>query len=107
VTFNTAATYVAPLANGSSIVANVDANYSSKVYFDNSNAARLSQDAVWVAGAQVSWRSPDRKIEAGAFARNLFDKTYVVSISNIDSLGEDLLSMNRPRSLGVFLRYHY
>jgi iron complex outermembrane receptor protein len=30
-----------------------------------------------------------------------------VSISNIDSLGEDLLSMNRPRSLGVFLRYHY
>lgn len=107
VTFNTAATYVAPLANGSSIVANVDANYSSKVYFDNSNASRLSQDAVWVAGAQVSWRSPDRKIEAGAFARNLFDKTYVVSISNIDSLGEDLLSMNRPRSLGVFLRYHY
>lgn len=107
VTFNTSATWVAPLANGSSIVANVDANYSSKVYFDNSNASRLSQDAVWIAGAQVSWRSPDQKIEAGAFARNLFDKTYVVSISNIDSLGEDLLSMNRPRSLGVFLRYHY
>ncbi|MBO9710317.1 MAG: TonB-dependent receptor [Caulobacter sp.] len=107
VTFNTSATWVAPLANGSSVVANVDANYSSKVYFDNSNASRLSQDSVWIAGAQVSWRSPDQKIEAGAFARNLFDKTYVVSISNIDSLGEDLLSMNRPRSLGVFLRYHY
>lgn len=107
VTFNAAATWVAPLANGASIVANVDANYSSKVYFDNSNAERLSQDAVWIAGAQVSWRSPDQKIEVGAFARNLFDKTYVVSISNIDSLGEDLLSMNRPRSLGAFLRYHY
>ncbi|WP_421738717.1 TonB-dependent receptor [Caulobacter sp.] len=107
VTFNAAATWVAPLANGASILANVDANYSSRVYFDNSNAARLSQDAVWVAGAQASWRSPDRKIEAGAFARNLFDKTYAVSISNIDSLGVDLLSNNRPRSLGVFLRYHY
>ena len=107
VTFNTSATYVAPLANGASIVANADANYSSKVYFDNSNAERLSQDSVWIVGAQVSWRSPDQTIEAGAFARNLFDKTYVVSISNIDSLGEDLLSMNRPRSLGVFLRYHY
>lgn len=107
VTFNAAATYVAPLPSGASIVANADANYSSKVYFDNSNAQRLSQDSVWIAGAQVSWRSPDQKIEAGAFARNLFDKTYVVSISNIDSLGEDLLSMNRPRSLGVFLRYHY
>lgn len=107
VTFNAAANWVAPLASGASIVANVDANYSSRVYFDNSNAARLSQDAVWVAGAQVSWRSPDQKIEAGAFARNLFDKTYAVSISNIDSLGVDLLSYNRPRSFGVFLRYHY
>lgn len=107
VTFNAAATWVAPLENGASIVANVDANYSSKVYFDNSNADRLSQDAVWIAGAQLSWRSPDQKIEAGAFARNLFDKTYTVAISNIDSLGVDLLSYNRPRSLGVFLRYHY
>ncbi|HWU81188.1 MAG TPA: TonB-dependent receptor [Caulobacter sp.] len=107
VMFNVAATYVAPLANGAAIVANVDANYSSKVYFDNSNAERLSQDAAWIAGAQVSWRSPDQKIEVGAFARNVFDKTYVVSISNIDSLGEDLLSMNRPRSIGAFLRYHY
>lgn len=107
ITFNAAATWVAPLENGASIVANVDANYSSKVYFDNSNADRLSQDAVWIAGAQLSWRSPDQKIEAGAFARNLFDKTYTVAISNIDSLGVDLLSYNRPRSLGVFLRYHY
>lgn len=107
VTFNVAANYVAPLASGASIVANVDANYSSKAYFENSNAPRLSQDSVWVAGAQLSWRSPDQTIEAGAFARNLFDKSYVVSISNIDSLGEDLLTMNRPRSLGVFLRYHY
>ena len=106
-TFNAAATWIAPLANGASILANLDANYSSKVYFDNSNAPRLSQDAVWVAGAQLSWRSPDQALEAGVFARNLFDKTYVVSISNIDSLGEDLLSYNRPRSLGVFLRYHY
>jgi iron complex outermembrane receptor protein len=107
VTFNVAANYVAPLASGASIVANVDANYSSKAYFENSNAPRLSQDSVWVAGAQLSWRSPDQTIEAGAFVRNLFDKSYVVSISNIDSLGEDLLTMNRPRSLGVFLRYHY
>lgn len=107
VTFNAAATYVAALPSGGAVVANVDANYASRVYFDNSNADRLSQDAVWLAGAQLSWRSPDQAVEAGVFARNLFDKSYVVSISNIDSLGEDLLSMNRPRSLGAFLRYHY
>ncbi|WP_068875066.1 MULTISPECIES: TonB-dependent receptor [unclassified Phenylobacterium] len=107
VTFNVAATYSHPLASGARLNGTVDAAYSSKIYFDNSNAERLSQDAVWVAGAQGSWISPDGTIEAGVFARNLFDKTYKVSISNIDSLGVDLLTLNRPRSLGVFLRYRY
>lgn len=107
VTFNVAATYSHPLASGARLSGTVDAAYSSKIYFDNSNAERLSQDAVWVAGAQGSWISPDGTIEAGVFARNLFDETYKVSISNIDSLGVDLLTLNRPRSLGVFLRYRY
>ena len=62
---------------------------------------------VWIAGAQASWRSPDTSIEAGVFARNVFNEDYFVSISNIDSLGQDLLTYNKPRSLGVFLRYHY
>lgn len=106
-TFNIAASYSLPLANGSELNATFDAAHSSKIYFDNSNADRLSQDAVWVAGAQGGWTSPDGKVELGGFVRNLFDETYVVSISNIDSLGEDLLTLNRPRSIGVFLRYRY
>lgn len=106
-TFNITATYSYPLASGAQLTGSVDAAYASKIYFDNSNAERLSQDAVWIAGAQGSWTSPDGAIEAGAFARNLFDETYYVSISNIDSLGVDLLTLNRPRSIGVFLRYHY
>jgi len=107
VTFNVAANYSQPLPTGGSLIGTVDAAYSSKIYFDNSNAERLSEDGVWVVGAQAGWRSEDGKVEAGVFARNLFDETYLVSISNIDSLGEDLLTLNRPRSLGAFLRYRY
>lgn len=107
VTFNAAANYSHPVPWGGEIVGTFDAAYSSKIYFDNSNASRLSQDAVWVFGAQAGWRGPDGKLEAGLFARNLFDKTYLVSISNIDSLGVDLLTLNRPRSLGAYLRYRY
>lgn len=107
VTFNVAGSYTYPLESGAALVASADAAYSSKIYFDNSNASRLSQDGVWIAGAQASWRSPDTSIEAGVFARNVFNEDYVVTISNIDSLGEDLMTYNRPRSLGVFLRYHY
>lgn len=106
-TFNVAARYSHPLANGAELTGTIDAAYSSKIYFDNSNAERLSQDAVWVVGAQGGWTSPDGKVEAGAFARNLFDETYAVSMSNIDSLGVDQIYLNRPRSLGVFLRYKY
>lgn len=107
VTFNAAANYRHPLPQGGELVGSLDAAYSSKVYFDNSNAERLSQDAVWVVGAQGGWQAPDGRIELGLFARNLFDETYKVSISNIDSLGVDLLTLNRPRSLGAYLRYRY
>ncbi|WP_369062315.1 TonB-dependent receptor [Caulobacter sp. 73W] len=106
-TLNLAAAHSLPLGSAGEIFTRLDATYSSKIYFDNSNAERLSQDGVWVAGAQVSWRAPKGGVEAGLFARNLFDEDWVVSISNIDSLGVDLLTYNRPRSLGVFLRYSY
>ncbi|MDG2520321.1 TonB-dependent receptor [Caulobacter segnis] len=106
-TLNLAANHILPLGSAGEIVTHLDATYSSKIYFDNSNAERLSQDGVWVAGAQVSWRAPSGGLEAGVFARNLFDENWFVSISNIDSLGVDLLTYNRPRSLGVFLRYSY
>lgn len=107
VTFNAAANYSHPVPWGGQVVGTVDAAYSSKIYFENSNADRLSQDGVWVFGAQAGWRAEDGKLEAGLFARNLFDETYAVSISNIDSLGVDLLTLNRPRSLGAYLRYRY
>lgn len=107
VTLNAAVNYVRPLPWGGELAATADAAYSSKIYFDNSNAERLSQDGVWVFGAQAGWRAPDGKLEAGLFARNLFDKTYTVAISNIDSLGVDLVTLNRPRSLGAYLRYRY
>lgn len=104
-TFNTAVTYSIPLPTGDEVVLNADATYSSKIYFDNSNAERLSQDAVWNTNGQVSWRAQSGGLEAGLFARNMFDEEWVVAMSPIDSLGVDLLTYNRPRSVGVFLRF--
>jgi iron complex outermembrane receptor protein len=107
VTFNGTAAYTVPLSSGATLALSADATYASRAYFDNSNLERLSQASVWVAGAQATWRSPQGSVEAGAFARNLFDKRYLTNVSNIDSGGEDLLVFNHPRSLGIFLRYHY
>ncbi|HVK81324.1 MAG TPA: TonB-dependent receptor [Verrucomicrobiae bacterium] len=104
VSFNTGGSYSIPLPSGNEIVINADATYSSKIYFDNSNAERLSQDGVWNTNGQISWRSESGGIEAGIFARNMFDEEWIVAISPIDSLGVDLVTYNRPRSAGVFLR---
>nr|WP_314525630.1 TonB-dependent receptor [uncultured Brevundimonas sp.] len=106
-TLNASVAYTWPLPSGGDIIANIDTSYSSKIYFDNSNRERLSQDAVWNTGLQVSWRSGSSGIEAGVFARNVFDEDWIVNISAIDSLGMDLLNYNRPRSIGVFLKYNY
>lgn len=106
-TLNASVTYTWPLGSRGDVVANLNTTYSSKVYFDNSNKERLSQDAVWNTGAQISWRSGSSGLEAGIFARNIFDEDWIVNISPIDSLGVDLVTYNRPRSVGVFLRYSY
>ncbi len=107
VTFNASATYTWPLASGDEVVVNLNTTYSSKVYFDNSNRERLSQDGVWNTGGQISWRASATGLEAGVFARNVFDEEWVVSTSAIDSLGVDQVIYNPPRSLGVFLKYKY
>ncbi|MCL4716351.1 MAG: TonB-dependent receptor [Hyphomonadaceae bacterium] len=104
-TFNASMSYAAPLPTGDEIVLNADTTYSSKIYFDNSNAERLSQGAVWNMNGQVSWRSGRSGLEAGVFARNLFDEDWIVAVSPIESLGVDLLTYNRPRSVGVFVRF--
>ncbi len=106
-TLNASVSYTWPLASGGDILASVDTNYSSKIYFDNSNRERLAQEGVWNTGLQVSWRSGSSGLEAGVFARNVFNEDWAVNISPIDSLGMDLVTYNRPRSVGVFLKYNY
>lgn len=102
-----AVNYTYPLANGSALFTNIDANYRSRVYFDNTERTRLSDGPVTLVNGQIGWRSPDEKFEIGAFVQNLFNKDYLLGISNIDSLGVDLMSWAPPRVIGGFLRFSY
>ncbi|MGE6696460.1 TonB-dependent receptor [Hyphomonas sp. NPDC076900] len=101
------AAYTIETASGVTITPSVDVSYRSKVYFDSTNRERLSDPELWLVGAELSVMSPDGKVEAGLWGRNLTDEAYLTSANPIDSLGVDLLTYSRPRSAGLFLRYRY
>ena len=101
------AAYTIDLDSGFQITPSVDVSYRSKVYFDSTMRERLSDPELWLVGAELSIMSPSGKIEGGLWGRNLTDEAYLTSANPIDSLGVDLLTYSRPRSVGVFLRYRY
>ena len=101
------AAYIIETGSGLTITPSVDVSYRSKVYFDSTMRERLSDPELWLVGAELSVMSPSGKIEGGLWGRNLTDEAYLTSANPIDSLGVDLLTYSRPRSVGVFLRYNY
>lgn len=101
------AAYTFDLNSGFQITPSVDVSYRSKVYFDSTMRERLSDPELWLVGAELAILSPGGHVEGGLWGRNLTDEAYLTSANPIDSLGVDLLTYSRPRSVGVFLRYRY
>jgi iron complex outermembrane recepter protein len=101
------AAYTFELPGGATISPSVDVSYRSKVYFDSTMRERLSDPELWLVGAELAMTSADGHIEGGFWGRNLTDEAYLTSANPIDSLGVDLLTYSRPRSVGIFLRYNY
>lgn len=96
--------YEAGLAGGSALLFSANANWRSRVYFDNSNRSRLSESGKSAVDAQVSWRAAGEKLEIGVFAKNLFDTVSLSGVAPLESFGVDLLNYSPPRRLGVFIR---
>lgn len=96
--------YEALLSNGSAILLNANANWRSKVYFDNSMRERLAEGGKAMVDGQISWRTANESLELGVFAKNLFDTVSLAGISPLESFGMDVLNYNPPRRLGVFVR---
>jgi iron complex outermembrane receptor protein len=99
--------YDRPIGDLGSLNAMLAMSYRSTVYFDSHQEFRLSQEGYWLTDARVGWTAPNGKVSAGLWVRNLFDKTYVVDINNLDSFGFDALSMGTPRRFGGYVKWHF
>ena len=106
-TLSGSATYTAELPGGSAIVANANANWRTRIYFDNTQRLRISEGAKTVVDAQLGWRLPDGKTEFGVYAKNLFGEVYLLGMSPIDSLGLDGLTYAPRRRAGIYARTRF
>jgi len=84
-----------------------DATFRSKIFYDTRNIDRLSDKGRVFVNARLGWTTADERYELGVWGRNVFDETNISDIIPIEGLGFDLFSVGRPRTYGVYLRYHY
>ncbi|PXA87159.1 TonB-dependent receptor [Nostoc sp. 3335mG] len=92
---------------GGRFIGEIDATYRSKIYFDTSNVARLSDPGRTFVDGRIGWRLPGSKYEAGVWAKNIFDVTNISDISPVASLYFDQINPGPPRTFGLYVRARY
>lgn len=103
---NGAAQYEWPMFGGATRVQG-SVIYRSKIFYETRNVARLSDQGRAYVDARVGWSGPGKHYEVGVWGRNLFNETNISDITPIEGLGFDAVSVGKPRTYGVYLRYNY
>lgn len=101
VTLNVGAKYEKPIGNALSFVAQANASYRSKVFFDPANEPLRSQDGYTVVDASISIGASDSNWRITAFAKNLFDKRYLNYVFDFGAFGYNQLFPGMPRQFGA------
>lgn len=108
VTFNSLARYEAPVSENMNLAIQVNAVYRDSAFKDAANDAFVQQDAHWIVNARAALiTADDGGWEAAIWVKNLTDKLYTVSGSNLGSLGFIDRTVNPPRTYGLSLSWRY
>lgn len=89
------------------VVANTGLSFRSKVFFDTSNAPRLTDQARAFVDARLGIRVARDRLEIGVWGKNIFDETNISDMTPIPSLGFDVFSVGPPRTYGLYLKARY
>jgi iron complex outermembrane receptor protein len=90
------------------ITTNLSANYRSKIFFDTTNTARISDPGRTYADARAGVKfGADENFEIGVWAKNIFDETNIGLITPIPSLGYDFFTVGPPRTYGLYARANF
>jgi iron complex outermembrane receptor protein len=100
---NAMARYTVDLANGGNLAFQLDANYSSSVYFDNLNQPGLKEGPSYQLNGRVSW-IPVKSWELAAWAKNMTNQVYrIYAFDLTQTLGYIQEAYHAPRTIGASL----
>ena len=106
--FNIGANYVLPTPSMGTFTIHFDANYTDDQFFDAFNDNRVTQDAYWLANARLTWDSPGDSFSVGVWAKNLWEKEYVVFAQNVEAFSNSIFNQRgRPREVGAEFSYRF
>jgi iron complex outermembrane receptor protein len=106
-TFSGVIDYKLDLANGDDINVRWNSNYRSHVWFDSTNDPYIQQDPYWLHNFNLDYES-HQGWTAGVFVRNLADKKYSLTSTDLTSpFGMLEPVYGPPRTYGVELNYHF
>ncbi len=78
---------------------NVDASYSSRIYFDIAQTTAVSQEGYWVSNARIAYNGD--RFSIGAGVKNLFNEKYFNYGLTLRFAGLDYLIRGTPRTYSV------
>ena len=96
------------LGSNGSLSYQIDGNYKSDHFFDVSNIDVSRQGGYTVHNARIGWVSPNENLEVSLWAKNLFEKEYLVYTFDFTGLaGFNQQFFGQPRWLGVSAKYNW
>ena len=97
--------YTWPLNGGQNVVLDVDGYYQSAVFMSAANIELEAQKAYWLWNGSLSWQHPDWELRL--WAKNLFDKHYIIeAFPNLE--GRSVLrSVAEPRTWGLGVSFYW
>lgn len=99
-----AADWTTELARGGAIRARIDANVQSRVYFDTTNAERLSQGAYGLVNLRLGWQFGGERYEVYGWGRNVTGTRFAADIVSLQDFGMDQIAYGEPTTFGIGFR---
>jgi len=86
----------------------LDTSYTGDQYFDAFNNDNTRQKAYWLSNMRVGFQSHDERMEIAFWAKNLADKEYVSSMTDLQELFNfDYAHRGRARTFGLDANYRF
>jgi iron complex outermembrane receptor protein len=97
-----------PIAGWGTLAPRFDWAFKDKVYFSPQNLSEVSQDALWLLNARLTYTTPNDMVEIAGWVRNLTDEVYHADVINLSNFQQALLYiMGDPRTYGFSLTVRF